>query len=298
MDALAKSIDRTLQWFALFSYPLTDFEIWKWLYAPGVRASCAEVRSALKDETLQARVSFLDGFYAPAGKAEAFVATRGERHANAIGKWRQLRAAARAWKYVPGVRAVAAANTLAWWNTRAESDLDVFVITAEGAVWSARSLLVTPYAILGARPGGRRADRGAFDFSFFLSESDLNLSRFALPGDDPYLAYWTASLVPLHDPDGLFPRLWKENPWVSEKLPNAFPWDSQPATLRSLRLRPPRAFERLSRRMQERRFPSAIRERLNRDTCVVADDRALKFHVNDRREAYRDAWKDATRYEP
>ena len=45
--------------------------------------------------------------------------------------------------------------------------------------------------------------------------------------------------------------------------------------------------ETFYRRLQERRFPDAIKTRLGKDTTVVANDHILKFHTHDRREEYR-----------
>ncbi|MDO8599570.1 MAG: hypothetical protein Q7S02_05670 [bacterium] len=50
------------------------------------------------------------------------------------------------------------------------------------------------------------------------------------------------------------------------------------------------AIEHWCRRFQERRFAPEVRALVNRDTRVIATDRMLKFHTNDRRQEYHDRW--------
>ena len=51
------------------------------------------------------------------------------------------------------------------------------------------------------------------------------------------------------------------------------------------------AFERLARRFQIRRFPTSIRALVNADTRVVVTDDVLKFHTDDRRVEFREAYE-------
>lgn len=208
-------------------------------------------------------------------------------------------------RLVPGVVAVAAGNTLAWWNTRPDSDIDLLVVARPGTVWLARLLVVAPFALLGKRPGASAVD--PFCFSFFATTDALDFSSLRLDGGDPYLAYWTRSLVPVLDRGGAFDRIRAENEWTREVLPNV-DFARRPS------LTPPRptglssgrapyeegerngerrsfvatTLERVARAIQLRRFPPKIRALMNVDSRVVVNDRVLKFHENDRREEYRD----------
>ena len=196
---------------------------------------------------------------------------------------RKLKRIAALFRFLPGIRAVAACNNLAWFSTGPTSDIDLFIVVKPGRIWTTRFLLVVPFLLFGKR--------------FFLSEDRLSLTPFLLEGKDPYFAYWAASLIPVFDRGDIFENLFDQNRWMQSYLPNAFPravhrdctahnqfrWDKAclvPTTNIS------RFFESLTKRIQMRYFPSVIRQMANQDTRVVVNDHALKFHENDRREAF------------
>lgn len=252
---------KTVAWFSLFETPVTVFEIWRWLFEPDRAYGLDEVYAALEGEGLRGKLVGTDGMWTLAGGSPgALAAERHARFLDAARKYGKLRRATRYLSRVPGVVGIAAGNTLAWWNTRPESDIDLFIVTRPGTVWTARLLCVLPFALLGRRPGASAVD--PFCFSFFASEDALDLSALRLEDGDPYLDYWIRSLVPV---------------FGTVLAPAA------PAAVR------PSAVERLARRFQFRRLPRRIREMMNRDSRVVITDSMLKFHDRDRRAEYRDA---------
>ena len=251
---------RTVAWFSLFETPVTVFEIWKWMFEPDRAYGLDEVYAAIEGEGLRGKLAETDGFWTLAGgSVEAMATERRARFLDASRKYEKLRRATRYLSRVPGVIGVAAGNTLAWWNTRPESDIDLFIVTRPGTVWTSRLLCVLPFALMGKRPGASAVD--PFCFSFFASEDALDLSALRLDGGDPYLDYWTRSLVPVFGNIDATPT---------------------PSVAR------PSAVERLAKRFQLRRLPRRIREMMNADSRVVVTDSVLKFHDQDRRAEYRD----------
>ncbi len=293
---LEQSIHRTATWFSLFETPVTVFELWKWMQEPDRAYSLEETHAALEGEWLRDRLVEVDGVWTTRlSGVSATASERRTRFLDATRKFKKLRRAMRYVRLVPGVVAVAAGNTLAWWNTRPDSDIDLLVVTRSGVVWLARLLVVMPFALLGKRPGATSID--PFCFSFFATTGSLDFSSLRLEGGDPYLAYWVRSLVPVMDRGGVFDRILAENEWTREALMNV-------ETARRSPLTPPpnekgkrngggpsfvaTILERLAKTIQLRRFPPKIRALMNVDTRVVVSDRMLKFHENDRREEYRD----------
>lgn len=308
---LERSILHTACWFAVHHYPVTSFELWKWLWFPCSPASLGEVRRTLSTSAwLKERLETTDGFYALRTSSpslgggdsgsegvQQLVHQRLEREGDARRKFRRLRRAAWFLSAVPTVRGVAAANTLAWWHTRPESDIDLLVLAEPGTVWLTRLLCVAPFALVGARPG--RASVDPFCFSFFLDAVDTNIKKLALFGGDPYLAYWSRALVPVTGDWTLYTAA---NTWAGEMLPHARPRAAHPRlTVPSL----PSAFttffrwlEPYARLFQEIRLPAIMKERANKDTSVVLSARMLKFHEVDRREEFRDRFQElVTAYE-
>jgi hypothetical protein len=290
MEALARSVFRTICWFEVADYAPTAFEIWKWLYSPPTGATLEEVMRVLEEMDT---VETLDGYWGRRGSGLATrVGMRRERYADALRKMKRVRRAACWFRLFPWVEMVAVGNTLAWWNTRPESDIDLFIVCAPRTVWLTRLCLVTPFAFLGWRPGPGVQD--PLCFSFFVSRNTLDLRPLRLPDEDPYFAYWLRSLVPVFDRGEVYVQLQKANAWAMDEIPNAPGRSPHPVcTVASSWLLAPSWlawFEPWVRRLQEGRLPEKIRSMMNKDTRVVLNDDVLKFHDQDRRAEIRDAW--------
>lgn len=292
---LREAVLRTIAYFDIFEYPLTSFEVWKYLEMPKGHVTIHEIEEELMRVREDGVLNCTHGFWTLVGR-EAAVTVRHERHQIAFRKFARARRAAWLLGKMPWIRMVAVCNTLAWNHARDESDIDFFIVTAPGALWKARFSAVLPFALMGLRPNGGRV-RDPLCFSFFASETALEFQELALAPDDPYLLRWVASVVPLYDPDGLIEALWDANPWVLRALPHARPssvsderrvhgarsaWNEE---LRS------GIFESLARGFQMIRFPESIRRVMNVDHRVVVTDDILKFHENDRRHEYREAYR-------
>ncbi len=296
---LERSVLRTAVWFSLFSYPLTAFELWKWLMLPGRLYGLGEVCAVLeKSRWLEGKMFKQDGFYALGGSVPiaGLVKERHARFLDAERKFRALRRAVRFFSLLPCVRAVGAVNTMAWWSTAPRSDIDLYVITRPGRIWSSRFWLVLPFLLSGRRPAGSGSEgsvQDPFCFSFFSAHDALQLESLCLPRDY-YMSFWVKSIVPVLDRDGWFAQLEATNRWSSKVLPNVRLRTMHHrhclARLPALVLQP--AFlEPMLRRLQQRRLPASLRELANVDTRVVMNDRTLKFHEGDRRAEFRDRFE-------
>lgn len=286
---MEQAIQKALVYFDLFEYPLTAVELWK--YAPtACRCALADIMAGLTELEARGRVEHHGGFWTLPDRA-AIIITRLSRYTASERKYARAKRAVQFLKRIPSIRMVAVANTLAWNHAREGSDIDLFIVTCPGAVWKSRLLGVTPFALLGLRPRAG-AERDTFCFSFFAAESALDLAPFMITPDDPYLLYWAATLASLYDPDGLLEALWEANPWIRERLPNAWQTRGAPrrrveASSRDTRDFTPsiaRVGEQCARAVQLLRLPPTLRSMMNVDGRVVITDEVLKFHVNDRRE--------------
>jgi len=296
---LERSILHTACWFAIFGYPLTAFEVWKWLWFPVSPYPLIDVRRALRESVwLSTRLETDGCFYALRGQQaiSTLVFQREERFVYALRKFAKLQEAANYFSRIPTVRAVAAANTLAWWHARSESDIDLFIVTEPGTIWLTRFFAVIPFLLLGHRPGKTKSD--PLCFSFFIASDRPELASLQLFGGDPYLAYWVRSLVPIMERSPFFLSFHKANAWVEEMLPHA---DPRLAHRRLARIGTPQKergnsrlllfLEGLAERVQRWYLPAALRARANRDSSVLITPHMLKFHEHDRRAEYRDRFQ-------
>jgi hypothetical protein len=297
---LEKSILRTAVWFSLFSHPLTAFELWKWLLSPSRAYGLGEVYAVLeKSEWLAGRLEHFNGLYVLRGEmdVQACARERRKKFLDAERKYRALKRVAKFFSLLPCVCAVGAVNTLAWWATNNHSDIDLYIITRPGCIWSSRFWLVLPFALLGCRPPKNSVDEttalDSFCFSFFSTSNALQLEGVCLPRDY-YMSFWIKSIVPILDREDWFGEVDRLNKWSSKHLPNArnraqhhrhhaFKFLSLPIQNSF--------FEPILRRLQHNRLPAELRDMANLDTRVIITSEMLKFHNNDRRAEFRDSFE-------
>jgi hypothetical protein len=295
---LEQSIMRTVLWFSLFEYPLTVFEIWKWLLAPQRAYGLGEVYAVLEgSQWLGNKLETHEGFLALKGKGiHSLIVQRQTRFLDAERKFALLRRSAKYFYLLPGVRAVGVVNTMAWWSTKPQSDIDLYIVTRPGHIWSSRFWLVLPFLLSGRRPHHGEDGHGGKDpfcFSFFSTTEQLGLGDLSV-SRDVYMRFWIRSLVPVFDRDGSLGEFQAQNRWVTHTLPNARAriqhHHHEPRRLPSAPIQWKIA-EPIFRLIQRSRLPVALREIANLDSRVVVSDDMLKFHDNDRREQYRDAYE-------
>jgi hypothetical protein len=294
---------RTIAWFWFLDYPLTFFEVWKWVMKPPHSFFPEEVQNFLEQHSwLRDRLVVEGGFITlrrPGYSLAELVILRQHRFVDATRKFRKLNHFLSFFRLLPWIRMVAACNSLAWYQTEQTSDIDLFIIVRTGTLWLTRLFLVTPFALLGLRPKlstteDKMIQQDPFCFSFFLDEKYLSLEKIQLPGEDPYLASWVLSLVPVYDPDGLYDVFLNQNSWSHEFFPHATASIHEGKKIQrsffSFLFRVS-FFEPWAKKIQMKRLPAVIREQMNKDSCVVVSEQMLKFHSNDRRAFYRDQWK-------
>lgn len=280
---LEESLYRVLAYFAYFQFPLTTFELWKWCDAPSV--TILEIEEVLKSSSwLRLHGCTSDqGFFA-LGDVAAWRVERILRATDALRKSRRASQFVKWASRLPWIKMIAVCNSLAFSFTNEESDIDLFIVTERGKIWSTRLILAGALALARARPGERAKDPVCL--SFFVTDDRLDLSSVKIGQDDPYLLYWIATLSPLLDRGDTLAKLRAANGWMRPNVPRAHGvCRAQAYAVPSVRKLPDIfGFERIAERMQRARFPLTLRKMMNTDTRVVVTDSMLKFHHNDRRQ--------------
>lgn len=298
---IERAVIATLAYFDLSDYPLTLIELRQWLYASPdgerlvvQRPSLGELAALLDSSSwLQERVGQDRGFIFLRGRADIIV-SRLHRAEIAERKFRRARRIVRVFRHLPSIRLIAICNTLAYANSRDDSDIDFFILTRPGTIWSTRLLTTAFTAALGIRPRGHEG-RDTICLSFFATDRGMDFRAIQRHPQDVYLHYWINQLIPLYDRDGAYAELFAANAWVRTHLPHHAPYRSGTRrdidalsarqTRRSAHAGSP--IEGFSRALQQRILPDHLRALANRDTRVIMNDDLLKFHDNDRREQYR-----------
>ncbi len=283
---IEQDIHNTLAYFVYSQYPLTVFEIFKWQYKPQRVYEYREIEDLLKSsEWLSKRIGHFEGMYALGTdmEVESQVANRKRRYLDSVRKQRKVNKVISYISRIPCVKGVAICNSLSFHFTRDKGDIDLFVVTDSGRVWSARFWSVVPLIFLRQRPGETKKD--PVDISFFVSKDNLNIKHLCIEDSDPYLAFWIRNLIPVYGRDELWSEFFASNNWTLSVLPNAH------ITKRACQVRCKTCFpipfcivpEALLRYLQAIRMPKCLKEMANKDSRVIINDSILKFHTTDRR---------------
>jgi len=162
----------------------------------------------------------------------------------------------------PGIRRIWVCNSLSMNAADGDSDIDLFVETAPGMIWTGRVMTTLFFSLLGVRRHGKYV-KGRFCLSFFAVEN-ADLGKVAIE-DDAYLYEWARRLVSV-DGNGEF---------SGSRSPTSLP----SALARTVET----VFKALF-------LPKTLREyeRLGKPWGIVISDEFLKFHPEDRRIEIRD----------
>ena len=195
---------RSVTYASLFDYPLTLAQLHASLVE--VRADASAVASWWRDSAfLQATVEYRDGHYFSAGRAD-LLDTRTRREALSRDllerEHRVLSLVAR----MPFVRMVALSGSLAHLNAERSADLDLFVITAPGHVWSVTLSVLVISRLLGWRK--------RMCLNYVISERAM-----AIEPADLFSANQIIHLRPVIGHD-VFAQFVNANPFVKRFYPN------------------------------------------------------------------------------
>lgn len=289
-SSLELKILEVLAYFDLFSYPLTRLEIWQNIQ---VRASYSAVEDALQgSEWLQKRIVSHNGLWHLRTSKVNPAEERQRRYRVSALKFKKAWRFARLLRFVPWIEAVYACNSLGFFHAKPESDIDLFIITRPGRIWTSRFFSVLIAELTGFRPKDSHAQDGLC-LSFFAIDG-VSMESAALGKNDLYFFYWMTKLVPLLVRGQAYERFWGANQWMQKIFPQmeiirppmSVRVDSRrrigPSSKRGLNW-----LEAVFRALQLRLMPAYLKDAAGKDTGVIINNEFLKFHDHDRREQFR-----------
>ncbi len=216
---LNKHILATIIYYDGFDYPLTAFEIWKYLIRTDYfldnkqefQINLAEIIKQLDDEKLTEFIEKHNGFYFLKGR-KFLVDRRIKNNKISMGKMKNLRKAVWLLRCVPFVRMVGITGALAMKNTKAGSDLDVLIVFKKGKIWTGRTLATLLLHIFRKRRHGNKiSDRVCLNF--FITDESLEISTKDLYSASEYLF-----LFPIYGLE-TYKRFQIRNSWIKSIKP-------------------------------------------------------------------------------
>lgn len=243
MTPLEKTILATVSYYDIFDYPLTGFEIWRYLICAkdltgddlqadsthgsfesaglprhSVIATAGETFEALHEsELLKTHIGHRFGFYHLLGR-ESIVEKRLWRKKLADQKWKKLKPVFNLLILTPFVRGIFVSGSLAMENSKDDSDVDIIVVARCGRIWTVRTLLTLLTGVLGVRRHGEKT-KDRICLNHYITDESLRI-----PFESLYNAESYAHLLNIYiEDDGIFHRFQEANSWLADYLVNYQP---------------------------------------------------------------------------
>lgn len=282
--ALSKKILTTLVYYDILDYPLTSFELWKYLIrhngAEKKEYKIEDIIAELENEELRKKIEEYRGFYFLKGRQD-LVQQRIENNKIAEKKFKRVRRIVKILRFIPFVRMVSVTGTLAMKNTEKSSDLDLLVVLKYGHIFTGRTLVTLVTHMLGVRRYGRKISN-RICLNFFITDESLKVNIKDLFSSSEYYFIW-----PMFGEE-VFRKFQEENDWIG-----AFRENYVLEEIANLKLIKDDRFSKIIRNLEEKVFSFRFVEnwlknwqtkRIQRDprthfdgSMVMADDNALIF---------------------
>ncbi len=203
---IGEAINRTMQYFALFRYPLNVHDIWQYC---GVSCSKEDIMAFLEEQQVQGKVFGLHGYFSLVPEIDSLLERRIKGNEKALREMKNARRVGRLIYQFPFVRFVGISGSLSKGYSDEHSDYDFFIITRKDRLWIARTLLhilkKLSFVI---------GQQHKLCMNYFIDESALQLQEVNL-----YTATELNSLIPVSGKD-MHRQLMEANAWVKRFLPN------------------------------------------------------------------------------
>lgn len=271
--------------FDLFDYPVTAYEVWRYL---DKQAVFTEIIFTLDDLVHKNILGKKNGFYYLLGR-EAIIDIRQRRFNYSCAKIKKARLFIKLFSFFPFIKLVAVANSIGAYNLRQGSDIDFFIITATNRIWLSRFISAGLAKVLRLRPTGQNK-KDKICLSFYITESALNLKNLELADGDPYFYYWLRGLRPIYNKNKAWVNFLQANNLLLDNKVNKLDNLKQEEHL-SINIKPRcqrlgTALEKIVKKIQLKIMAEPLRLAMNNSDGVVISDQILKLYLVDNRREF------------
>lgn len=291
-DKIQEAILKTVIFFDLFNYPLTNWEIWQYL---NLEINLGLSEKSVEDLVIAGKLKQKDSFYFLPGREE-IIDIRRERYNFANYKIKLARRATKLFKWLPSVKLVAVSNLIGHHNLRNESDIDIFIISSPNRLWLTRLFCTGLMKITRQRPT-KDCKRNKMCLSFYAAADGLAMESLRFKPSDPYFDNWFLGLYPIYDNDKYLAYLRFKNPWLKKSFPNSlllrenFPDNYFSKNwLDWLLYYGANFLNSVAKKIQIAIMPKVLKDLANKNTGVVLNDQILRFYLKDKRQDFLDKY--------
>lgn len=223
MNNLRKNILATIAYYDVLDYPLTAFEIWKYLIMNQESTSnnqeeeikLLDITNELDREEIKKYIEECRGFYFFQGRQD-LVAKRIENNKISESKLKIIKKVAWFLRFVPFVRMVAITGRVAMKNAQKGSDLDLLIVLKHGHIFTGRTLVTLLVHLLGKRRYGKKI-KNRICLNYFITTKSLEISNQDLFSSSEY--YFIRPIFGFK----VFRKFQTQNRWIRKYKPNYKP---------------------------------------------------------------------------
>ncbi|MFC1644485.1 hypothetical protein ACFL08_00485 [Patescibacteria group bacterium] len=225
---LSKNIVSTICYYSALNYPLTAFEIWKFIIDKMDREkmnldsdfekreySLLDVISGLESDELRRVIEMSRGYYFLAGEGD-LVDRRVRNSKISNTKIKRLRNVVWCLRFVPFVRMLLITGRLSMKNAENESDWDLLVVLKNNRIWIGRTLVTLLTHILGKRRYGNKI-RDRVCLNYFITTKSLEITDKNIFSASEYM--FTS---PIFDVNNYYKKFQLKNHWIKNIRPNYY----------------------------------------------------------------------------
>ncbi|MDH4330437.1 MAG: hypothetical protein OEV93_02700 [Candidatus Moranbacteria bacterium] len=229
-NKLSRDIINTLCYYDALNYPLTSFEIWKFLTKSIDRESesfgnndekeklfveLIDVINGLDDDELKRTIESKQGFYFLRGREE-LVSHRIRKNKTSSLKIKKLRNVIKILKFVPFVRMILVTGKLSMKNATVKSDWDLLVVLEKGKIWTGRTLVTAVVHFLGKRRYGKKI-KDRVCLNHFITTKSLEICDKNLFSANEYMC-----AISIFDSKKYYEEFQLRNHWISQVKTNFY----------------------------------------------------------------------------
>lgn len=303
---LEDRITKTLTLFALQSTALTLLELWQFLVrdaaefessvnahgelvdVPELENRTATIAEVLKALTLlvgSGEVAEQYGYYTMRAH-EGLLEKRWHGYTHGVWREKRIRRFSKALAYIPFVRGVGLAGSQALGLERAESDIDLFIITAPGWLWLPRTLITGFFQVLGMRRHGR------FVANRVCLNHYVSGAKQMTHGRNWYTAIEYAKLRPLYGAHTVAQFQDANRDWIKVFFPNVDAALQGQASVSKIQKFVEMCFDLLGGTLLERVFGRWQSRRIHKnEPHIIVSEDELSFHPQSKQDALLEAFK-------
>jgi len=221
-NALSKFILETVAYYDVLSYPMTSFEIWKYLLTrndiadgDGSEIALSDIVRELEEDEMKKHIGQHHGFYFLKGRNE-LADERIKRNKISEEKFRIIEKVVKALRFVPFVRMAAVTGRVAMKNAKRKSDLDLLIVIEEGKIFTGRLLVTGLVHLIGKRRYQNKI-KDRICLNHFITTGSREIMLKDLFSSSEYFF-----MLPMFGRDE-FEKFGEDNSWIKGYHPNYHP---------------------------------------------------------------------------